>query len=74
VRSRRTVIDNRRPSTWAQEGRHGPIHCEVFLDGEDIGGALGHLTFIRETRRGTFIPPQPMWQEPHNWLTVPDLR
>ena len=61
-------------NTFSQRGEHGPIHCDIIMDGEELGGAVGHLTFIRENRRGVFIPPEPMWKEPRQWLTVPDLR
>jgi hypothetical protein len=66
-------VDTRK-GTYVQRGRHGPIHCEIFLNGEFLSGAFGHLTFIRETRRGEAVAPTPMWQEPTGWLRVPDLR
>jgi hypothetical protein len=64
------------PSTtsFSQRGQHGPIHCDVFMNGEFLSGATGTLTRIKETRRGIGPAPIPFWQEPHRWLRVEDLR
>jgi hypothetical protein len=67
-----TFFDFPATQSYSQRGQHGPIHCEVFLNGTDIGGALGTLTRIRETRRGIGPAPVPFWQEPHRWVIVPD--
>jgi hypothetical protein len=62
--------------SFSQQGRRGPTRCDVFINGEFFR-AEGHLTRIKETRRGVFgagLAPIPVWVEPHRWLRVEDTR
>jgi hypothetical protein len=68
-----TFNDSPGKEKFTQRVQHGPIHCDVFLNGEFLAGAEGTLTRIKETRT-SFAPAPVVFWRPDRWLRVEDLR
>ena len=55
-------------------GRHGPILCDVAVNGVHQGQFSGWLTRFQETRHGESVAPVPLWwQEPLRWAPFADF-
>jgi hypothetical protein len=55
-------------------GHHGPIQCEVEVNGVHQGQFSGWLARFQETRRGESVAPVPLWwQEPLRWTPLADF-
>jgi hypothetical protein len=58
---------------FSQRVQQGPIRCILNVDGVEYE-THGWLTRMQETRTGLFIPPRPLYEEPHGWIRPEDLR
>ena len=55
-------------------GRHGPVLCDVAVNGVHQGQYSGWLTRFQETRQGESVAPVPLWwQEPLRWAPIADF-
>jgi hypothetical protein len=60
------------PGSCSQVGQHGPTACTVVVN-EIAYGFEGHLTRIKETRRGQDVSANPTWTIPRGWISIEDL-
>jgi hypothetical protein len=60
------------PGSYSQVGQHGPTACTVVVN--DIPyGFEGHLTRIKETRRGQDVSANITWFIPRGWISIEEL-
>jgi hypothetical protein len=60
------------PGSYSQVGQHGPTACTVVVNGIPYGFE-GHLTRIKETRRGQDVSANPTWIIPRGWVSIEEL-
>jgi hypothetical protein len=60
------------PGSYSQVGQHGPTACTVLVN-EIAYGFEGHLTRIKETRRGQDVSANITWFIPRGWIGIEEL-